>query len=95
MVKETKMGIDFVVPARDQGGKEMSFWVLENTQHNYAKIHRAECGYCKDGQGPRLGHTGRWIGPFAPYAEALAAAKDTRRHTDSVNCKGCKPQSFD
>ena len=70
----------------------MSFWVLGNTKHNYAKIHRAECGCCKDGQGPRLGHTGLLLGSFATYTEALAAAKSTKRHTDNVNCKKCKPQ---
>ena len=70
----------------------MSFWVLENTKHNYAKIHRAECGCCKDGQGPRPGHTGLWLGSFATYTEALAAAENTKRHTDNVNCKKCKPQ---
>lgn len=69
----------------------MSFWVLENTMHNYARIHMSECGCCKNGQGPRPGHTGLWLGPFANYTEALAAAKKTKRRTDNVNCKLCKP----
>jgi hypothetical protein len=68
----------------------MSFWVLENTMRNYAKIHRAECGFCKNGQGPRPGHTRRWLGPFPTYAEALTAAKNARSATNSYNCKLCK-----
>ena len=71
----------------------MSFWVLENTKHNYAKIHRAECGCCKNGEGPRPGHTGRWHGPFATYTEALAVAKNTRRPGDSYGYRLCNPQS--
>ena len=71
----------------------MSFWVLENTLHAYAKIHRAECGCCKDGKGPRTNHIGRWNGPFITYIDALAAAKNTkRRYIDP--CKLCHPESF-
>ena len=73
----------------------MSFWVLENTKHNYVKIHRAQCGCCRDGQGPRSGHTGRWLGPFATYTEARAAADNTKKRTDSIDCKLCNPRSSD
>jgi hypothetical protein len=72
----------------------MTFWVLENTMHNYAKIHLSDCGSCNNGQGPRIGHIGLWLGPFPTYSEALATAKNVRKATDSYNCKKCKPQSF-
>ncbi len=71
----------------------MPFWVLENTNHNYVKIHRAECGCCKDGQGPRAGHTGLWLGPFANYTEALATARNTNRRSYSIDCRRCNPRS--
>ena len=69
----------------------MAFWVLENTKHGYAKVHRADCGCCKDGKGPGSDHTGQWHGPFATYIEALAAAKNTKKR-DIAPCKLCHPQ---
>ena len=68
----------------------MTFWVLENKKHNYAKIHRGECGCCKDGQGPRPDHTGCWHGPFTEYKQALTTAKNIKH--DVSSCKLCKPQ---
>lgn len=49
----------------------MSFWVLENTVHNYVRIHLAECPSCNYGKGPRPDHTGRWHREFLSYQEAL------------------------
>ncbi len=69
----------------------LSFWVLEHKKQSYAKVHKAECGCCKNGRGPKASHPGFWHGPFETYIEAQAAANKIRRYVD--NCKLCKPES--
>jgi len=67
----------------------MRFWVLENTVHDYVRIHLAECRYCNNGQGPRPGHRGNWTG-FASYREALAWARSRKRRMAEGVC--CHPE---
>lgn len=63
----------------------MRFWVLENTKHNYARIHLADCRYCRNGQGPRPGHTGNWTG-FESYGAALVHAQSTNKRLATCTC---------
>lgn len=71
----------------------MPFYVYENWTIDKAIVHRAECTFCKDGQG--LHGTGptknsRWHGPFVSAADALAKARSFRRaRTDG--CSVCDP----
>ena len=45
------------------------YWVLKNKVKRYTRIHKAEAGHCRNGEGPRPGHTGCWQG-FESYEEA-------------------------
>jgi len=45
------------------------YWVLKNNNKSYTRIHKSECGHCKNGEGPRPDHTGCWQG-FESYEEA-------------------------
>ena len=68
----------------DRGIATMRYWVYENwTAEDKAVVHRAVCGFCKDGQGTGKGFlgekNGRWHGPFASAEAALSAARTTGR----------------
>ena len=67
----------------------MRFWVLENTVHGYFRIHLADCRYCRQGQGPKPGHTGKWTG-FDTYEEALAYGQATGKRFATGSC--CHPE---
>ena len=70
----------------------MSYWVYEDNPTNRARIHKAECVYCNDGQGikgSRLADN-RWHGPFETLEEAVRRAKRTgRRDAKGGGC--CLP----
>ncbi len=69
----------------------MSFYILENTQHNYVKIHRGSCPSCKCGKGPIEGHTGNWSSEFQTYQQALNASRKINRPLAN-HCKRCHPE---
>ncbi len=69
----------------------MTYYVYENwTAEHKAVIHRATCGYCKEGQGchknPLGERNGRWLGPFRTLDEADRAATATRRFVRRHKC---------
>ena len=71
----------------------MTYWVYENwTAENKARIHFADCPYCRDGRGIHPGASdknGKWHGRFATFQEALDAAHRTGRNVST--CKHCNP----
>ena len=69
----------------------MSFYVLENTVHNYVRVHRGSCPSCKYGKGPIEGHTGKWSNEFQTYQQALSFAQSIDRPLAN-NCKICHPE---
>ena len=60
------------------------------------RIHRGDCGTCKDGRGRGLlGSTeGRvWHGGYRSYGEALTKAKEIGKGKGArINCALCHPQ---
>ena len=66
------------------------FWVYVSWPHDYARVHKAECGHCQGGMGKTrqaLTQSGRWIGPYASRAEAMAAGRRTgRAKLDECSC---------
>ena len=69
----------------------MSFYVLENTAHNFVRIHQGSCPSCNYGKGPREGHTGKWSREFRTYQQALDWAQSTNRPLAN-HCKRCHPE---
>ena len=70
----------------------MTYRVYENwrAQGHYTKIHRSECGSCKNGQGvhPNSGHeNGAWHGPFASLHEATTQAR--AKSSEVSACQRC------
>ena len=52
---------------------EERLWTYKNWVHKYARVHRADCAHCNDGDGSHgatNSDAGRWIGPFSLYADA-------------------------
>jgi hypothetical protein len=52
---------------------QLLFWVYENKIKRYAAIHRANCGFCNQGEGIGVGYNrlhASWRGPFASLDEA-------------------------
>ncbi len=69
----------------------MSYYVYEDDETNYVRIHRGECRDCKWGEGKkgyRLDDN-RWHGAFPDKASALAKARKTKRPI--YECKICVP----
>ena len=70
-----------------------SFWVFDNHNHKYAKVHRADCIFCDHGRG--LHHqrdrsaASSWLGPFQTAHQAMATAVATGREASA--CLGCCP----
>ena len=78
--------------------KHRQFYVYENWQaHGHtAKIHKAECSFCKYGKGFHGTDSrkhGQWLGPFVTFADARQAALKTKG-TVSV-CKFCGPEGIE
>ena len=77
------------IPTR---GAPSGYWVYDNRVHGYAKIHRADCSACNDGNGmhPDAGDVaGEWLGPYHSIDEARDDAGRTGR--DVSTCKTCSP----
>jgi hypothetical protein len=82
-----------------------TFYVYWNTVVKKIRIHRSECGACKNGRGMHegkigvaRGHTEDWI-PAATYQEAVAIAGGLQREKhvlkvlrSSIDCGLCRPQ---
>lgn len=53
------------------------YWTYENWVHNYAKVHRADCTFCRNGEGTHgatESRAGKWIGPSVEFANASEAS---------------------
>ncbi len=77
-------------PVRETGGVAV-FWVYENWTHDRARIHRASCGYCNDGEGMHAvtgNENGHWL-PFDSYYDARASV--AMRRPDAGDCRACNP----
>jgi F-type H+/Na+-transporting ATPase subunit beta len=67
------------------------YWVYENWTRKRARLHLAECRFCKDGRGVQRqlsDDNGRWLGPFSERSAALEALERTER-PDRRTCKHC------
>jgi len=71
----------------------MGYFVYENWVRSKAITHRAECPYCKEGDGlhgTRTTQSSTWHGPYPTVSEAHAKAKScNRERTD--DCQFCCP----
>lgn len=81
--------------SRRQGkGKAMPrYWVYENWTRKRARMHLAECRFCKDGHGVQRKiseNNGRWLGPFSNRSAALKALAGTKQ-PDRRACEVCGP----
>lgn len=85
------------LPAPVPGGSGDDFFVFNDENHSRARIHRADCRYCKgtelllDGrpaQGADPVEAERWQGPFAS-ADQAAAIADGLRRADTRFCRIC------
>ena len=43
------------------------FWVYVNRPHDYARVHKAECGHCQGG----IGKTGQGLDPEWPVDRSI------------------------
>jgi len=73
----------------------MKYYVYENWQAegHKAKIHFANCSFCKNGKGihPNAGEdNGQWHGPFDTFQVAVNAANSTGGRISK--CKFCNPK---
>lgn len=53
------------------------YWTYENTVHQYARVHLAECAHCNDGRGIHdavESRVGRWLGPYGEIEQAIGAS---------------------
>jgi F-type H+-transporting ATPase subunit beta len=69
----------------------MTFYVYENWTHKRARVHQAECSFCNHGRGTQAsdaGRNGKWHGPIADRAVALALANSLRQ-PDTKVCGTC------
>lgn len=74
----------------------MKFYIYENwiAEGHKARIHLAECSFCKDGKGihPNASiRNGKWHGPYSSFKEACDEAVKTGGNIS--NCKFCNPHS--
>lgn len=80
-------------PIRNVGSvskPQSPFWVYRNWIHNRARLHRAECSYCNDGNGTQNAQnskTGEWR-PFASEADAFEFLKSSN-YKDAAACGVC------
>ncbi len=73
-------------------GLMAAYWLYDNWHRSRARVHRASCVWCNDGEGfhGTSGSTvGQWL-PFDTYAQAAGAAMDAGR-TDTADCPNCQP----
>lgn len=67
----------------------MEFWIYQNHLHGYVKVHRADCGHCRNGRGSHGTHSkryGEWVGAFGSQKEACAAAARTGKELRPSRC---------
>jgi hypothetical protein len=72
-------------------GSDNEYWVYENWIQNRARVHRGTCGFCNHGRGIQESTSeerGRWHGPFADRAAAVAHMNQLGR-ADSRPCSVC------
>jgi F-type H+/Na+-transporting ATPase subunit beta len=74
----------------------MNYYFYENwvAEGHKARIHIAECSFCKVGKGihPNASvRNGKWHGPYSSYQAVFAAVIETGRHISQ--CKFCNPKS--
>jgi len=75
------------VPSTKLGG----FYVYENWTNKRARLHGAECSYCKGGrgtQGSTNDKNGEWHGPFASVEQARTKLA-TLDYEDKGECAAC------
>lgn len=68
-----------------------NYYVYDNWTNKYAKVHKANCGYCNEGKGfhkDTSDTNGQWLGSFKDRQEAELEAQKTKRRTIS-NCLRC------
>jgi hypothetical protein len=73
-----------------EGG--MNYWIYESWTRDRGRIHRADCGFCNEGQGTQVkagDRNGRWHGPFDRDAAFAKAAQLNR--ADTRACSICDP----
>jgi len=71
----------------------MKYYVYENLVHDFAKVHRADCSYCRNGNGLHGGgarRTGRWLGAYTDRETAFLSARALKR-TETQACRACAP----
>lgn len=70
---------------------QTEYYVYENWTVKRVRVHRGECGYCNFGRGMQAadsGRNGRWHGPYADRATALASANSLGQR-DTRACASC------
>ncbi len=77
----------------------MGYYVYRNwVAERKARIHKAECGHCKNGKGchvnPRGNKNGEWSKRFKSFEDAENDARKLYKgkHLKLKYCKICKPQ---
>lgn len=95
-IKSTKSVIQSEVPTSEKTieiPNQKSYFVYENwIAEKKAVIHFGDCSYCNYGKGIHVNtgtRNGCWHGPFATFAIAEKAAKETGRPVRT--CKICAP----
>ncbi|WP_160972594.1 hypothetical protein [Thalassovita mangrovi] len=85
---ERSASTDLVAGPTVDNGQE-AFWVYSSEQHNFAKIHTAECVNCNQGTGRGGGGAkyGKWHG-CETLEEATKLAEHLQPHDNSI-CKMC------
>ena len=69
----------------------MKYWIYESPPHGYARVHQANCRYCRDGHGNQrieFHRSGTWLGAFGSLDAALSFAS-ARERRSVVVCRRC------
>ena len=73
------------------------FYVYESGSANRARVHKADCGFCRHGEGSRRrrkskspGGSVRWHGPY-DAREAAFSAMENLGKKDIGACSACNP----
>lgn len=77
--------------ARSPQSSFEGYYIYENWIHRRARLHRGSCSYCNQGrgtQGATEERTGRWYGPIADRAEAVARLQSLK-HDNKQVCSVC------
>ncbi len=71
----------------------LRYWLYENWKAPRARVHRATCGHCNNGEGKHEGAgdlNGHWIGPFSSAVEAFGSQRRTRGIVRPTWCPWCR-----